>query len=458
MSMMSMKTLHRGIGCISRCCSWVTPSLTGALGAQTLINVSRTLALPTRSLSTALGDCIANPDLDTLAMLIQEARGPDRRGRPKGVSAQRRSPNSDGAWPCHSCKELKPKSEFCRSVGMASGIQSYCRDCSSQERKKVYRTLRGNAQCLAASARLRAKLKGLECSVSHEDILDMLWHQQARCHYSGVELEYLQPNSHWRASLERVCNHSGYTTSNCVLIAAEFNTGDCSRHRGAREIHGTSQWSRAKVLEVPSLQRCSTSLVGFDADLAEARRSTALRRKRISRVQSADGSWPCTLCGAFKCADDFYSKKTGKAGIESRCRDCSRSLIYAYARTLRGNVSILLQSARHRAARRGHSVDLTADFLLDTLWKQEGRCFYSRVPLEYKTPHSDWRMSLERLDNDLGYTIDNSVLVAAEFNTPDNSRNTAVTPVSGTAQWSQAKVAHVWGETRPHVLECLRHF
>jgi len=288
--------------------------------------------------------------------------------------------------------------------------------------------------------------------------LDMLWHQQARCHYSGVELEYLQPNSHWRASLERVCNHSGYTTSNCVLIAAEFNTTDCSRHRGAREIHGTSQWSREKVVEVPSLQSCTINSVGFDADLAQARCVTGLRRERHRRVQNTDGSWLCSSCGAFKSTGDFYTNDRTKAGISSSCRDCARSGNYEYARTLRGNTTVLLGGARTRSASRGQAFDLTVDFLLETLWRQGGRCFYSRVPLEYKIPQSAWRMSLERLDNDFGYIAENCVLVAAEFNTPDYSRNKAVTPVSGTAQWSQAKVAHVWGATRPHVLECLRHF
>jgi len=61
-------------------------------------------------------------------------------------------------------------------------------------------------------------------------------------------------------------------------------------------------------------------------------------------------------------------------------------------------------------------------------------------------------MSVERLENDMGYVPENCVLVAAEFITPDNSRNTAVYPVYGTAQWSQAKVAQVWGDTCPQFL------
>jgi len=85
--------------------------------------------------------------------------------------------------------------------------------------------------------------------------------------------------------------------------------------------------------------------------------------------------------------------------------------------------------------------------VLHMLEQQGGCCYYSGVPLEYKRPHSDWRMSLERLDNSLGYTPENCVLIAIEFNTSDQSRNKATTEVFGTAQWSREKVEHIWGKT-----------
>ena len=94
---------------------------------------------------------------------------------------------------------------------------------------------------------------------------------------------------------------------------------------------------------------------------------------------------------------------------------------------------------------REQECSITRGILLHLLAKQGGRCFYSGVPLEYKLVHTHWRLSVERLDNSLGYTLENCVLIALEFNTPDYSRNTAVTEVFGTAQWSREKVWHVWG-------------
>merc|ERR1711871_282593 len=82
---------------------------------------------------------------------------------------------------------------------------------------------------------------------------------------------------------------------------------------------------------------------------------------------------------------------------------------------------------------------------------QRGRCFYSDIPMECLYPHSDWRMSLERINNRCGHTRDNCVLIANEFNTPDWSSRSADAQVHGTAQWSRAKVADVHAQRNLNV-------
>eukprot|EP00438_Fugacium_kawagutii_P013946 Skav203412 [mRNA] locus=scaffold1743:246905:256066:- [translate_table: standard] len=96
--------------------------------------------------------------------------------------------------------------------------------------------------------------------------------------------------------------------------------------------------------------------------------------------------------------------------------------------------------------KRSQEFSLTLPQVLNMLERQCGRCYYSGVLLEYKQIHADWRLSIERLNNAYGYTVENCVLIAIEFNTPDHSRNIAVTEVFGTAQWSREKVEHVWGD------------
>lgn len=273
------------------------------------------------------------------------------------------------------------------------------------------------------NARQRAKKKGLEFDLSFSELVGMLELQGGKCAYSGVSMEVEQPNSHWRMSLERVDNHMGYTTSNCVLVAAEFNSCDFSRARNVdpESVLGTAQWSLRKVQEVSRLRSQSVSFNELVIDIEDARGSA----NQLGRPKTSRGSIATHYDMRFT-----YGYKTTKR--------LKRSF-------LRGHLQTCLGNARQRAKLREQDCCITVDFLLDLLEWQGGLCYYSRVPLQYKQVHTDWRLSIERLDNSIGYTPDNCVLIAVEFNTPDHSRNVAVTEVFGTAQWSREKVWHVWG-------------
>lgn len=61
--------------------------------------------------------------------------------------------------------------------------------------------------------------------------------------------------------------------------------------------------------------------------------------------------------------------------------------------------------------------DIDKQFLLELHEKQNGKCYYSGLPLKLKT-NSEWKCSPERLDDNKGYTKDNVVLICLEFNVP----------------------------------------
>ena len=324
--------------------------------------------------------------LGQLSDLVAEAQRPPRRTRNRTFP---RPPNDLGEKPCPRCGPCLPPSEF-------RVKRSLCRGCENQKALDYRRTLRGSACLMLNNARRRGRIKGLPCSIERQDILQMLLHQQGRCAYSGVPMEILFPHSNWRMSLERMSNSSGYSRENCILVAAEFNSSDYSKHPGVRPEHvqGTAQWS-------------------------------------VEKFQFVAAAWNSRV-------------DVGTLEIDVNTAACDRQKTARGPHLLRKRCKALVANACKSARRKSHLCEITHTDILQKLLVQQGRCFYSGVPLQYMLPHHDWVMSLERLDNSVGYTVDNCVLIAVEFNTPDHSRQ-AVREASGSSQWSLAKVMHVWG-------------
>jgi len=347
---------------------------------------------------------------EELRKLIEAAKVLPEKSRER---SPRRKPDEMGRWLCNQCGQMLFQNAFSCRTGH-NIPPSKCRKCEGGNSLLYNRTLRGSLKAMLGSAAARARRKGLDFNMSYPDLVGMLEFQRGKCAYSGVGMEIEQPNSHWRMSLERVDNSLGYTTSNCVLIAAEFNSCDASKGRNVdpESVLGSAQWSRHKVEEVRRLQMQPIGLNQLAVDIQHAQHGEP--RATMPRTYHA---------GASRCGQ--------KCGLR--------------VKSLRQHLDQCLSGARRRAKLREQECSITRGILLHLLAKQGGRCFYSGVPLEYKLVHTHWRLSVERLDNSLGYTLENCVLIALEFNTPDYSRNTAVTEVFGTAQWSREKVWHVWG-------------
>ncbi|CAE8651770.1 unnamed protein product, partial [Polarella glacialis] len=376
--------------------------------------------------------------IEELKALIQEARNPAKSEKPR---AARRTANSAGHWLCVSCGQYLPVEAFHlvrKPTGRAYTCSS-CKDCTRLRLMTLSRTLRGNAGRLIAAATWRAKKRDHESTLTIHDILNMIWDQNGCCAYSGVAMQMCIPNSHWRMSLERKNNNLGYNLANCVLVASEFNTPDYSRGPGVRanEVCGTAQWSTEKVWAVFEARLSSIDLNQLFRDIAQARVSPNRPARRLPpRKPDSEGNFLCGKCGIHKSTDDFYRDSSSSLGIRHYCKECASDLNRYYRETLRGHATTLLGTARSRSKSASSCFSLQVDDLIDMLHLQAGRCFYSGVPLQYKIRHTDWRMSLERLNNLAGYTKDNCVLIAAEFNTSDYSRKTAREEVFGTAQWS----------------------
>ncbi|CAE7514651.1 pmpB [Symbiodinium sp. CCMP2456] len=311
-------------------------------------------------------------------------------------------------------------------------------------------TLRGWSMRLASSAKRRDHKKGRQSNIDANYLLDLVLEQGGLCAYSGIPMELLIPNSHWRVSIERINTRHGYLKGNCCLIAAEFNTAVRKMCDEAGAATGSAQWSKQKVQEVVHVRTGQLQVQRLQESIASARlrpSPSGPLSYRLFRGPDAEGRWLCVRCGSWKSQSQYSKRKASSNGLRATCKQCSYDVESAWLQTLRGHGIRLLTTARQRAGKGTWtgSFALDLDDLLGMLWLQGGRCYYSGVPLHCAAGPAHWVWSIERLDNSVTYTKENCVLIAQEFQTSDHSRNRAAYPVFGTAQWSRSKVNQVWG-------------
>eukprot|EP00438_Fugacium_kawagutii_P031195 Skav234755 [mRNA] locus=scaffold14:1066839:1068017:- [translate_table: standard] len=370
-------------------------------------------------------------DADQLERLVDEARHPPKRVSTEGQPRIPRQLDSEpGKWRCSKCGSYNSVEDFVRR---AARVSSWCRTCEHQRATRYYRSLRGNVSLLLNDAARRSRHKGLGFDLDLDFLLDLILQQHGRCAYSGVQLELLMPTNDWRRSLERLDNKQGYLRHNVALIAHEFNSGE--RLCQGLAVLGSSKWSKQKVEQLPFQQLRNVDLQELHNDIEIARASSRKKHAKAESVLATEHAClQCVRCGERKAKREFSLCQANGRGFQSYCKQCSKEIRVSWCRTLRGFTLDLISNARKRHQRKKWhgEFELQLVDVLEMLWAQQGRCFYSDVPLQYAQFNVDWRMSLERLDTTQTYTKDNTRLIALEFNTA--------------AQWSREKVQFVWGQ------------
>jgi hypothetical protein len=142
----------------------------------------------------------------------------------------------------------------------------------------------------------------------------------------------------------------------------------------------------------------------------------------------------CTICKCEKLLDEFNKFSLSKDGKYPSCKKCNNIKKDHYYKTLNGCLNNLIGSAKSHAKKILDKGQIEAGIFeliiddLQTLWEnQEGKCYYSGIKMNYDK--NEWKISLERLNEDLGYIKNNVVLCCLEFN--------------GTSQWTQQKIINM---------------
>ena len=82
-----------------------------------------------------------------------------------------------------------------------------------------------------------------------------------------------------------------------------------------------------------------------------------------------------------------------------------------------------LSDAKYRAKQKGLAFALTFTDLRDRFIKQQARCFYTGLPFNFKDTLAT--LSIDRIDNDQGYVLDNIVWCRSGVNSLKSSRSYA---------------------------------
>lgn len=130
----------------------------------------------------------------------------------------------------------------------------------------------------------------------------------------------------------------------------------------------------------------------------------------------------CYECKQELDLGEFSCDKIKKYGKRDICKLCDCKKVFNHTNTYSGFISMLIQSAKKRTNkmirnnRNIEKFELSSEILINKLNEQNHLCYYSGMSLIYKTC-SSWKASIERLDPNKGYTIQNSVIIINELNT-----------------------------------------
>jgi hypothetical protein len=83
-------------------------------------------------------------------------------------------------------------------------------------------------------------------------------------------------------------------------------------------------------------------------------------------------------------------------------------------------IHVRVQAAKHRAKAKNIEFELTDEIIQNKLKEQNGRCYFSNVEITFKI-YDLHCLSLDRIDSDIGYTVDNTVIVTWFINQAKSS-------------------------------------
>lgn len=143
-----------------------------------------------------------------------------------------------------------------------------------------------------------------------------------------------------------------------------------------------------------------------------------------------EGIWTCTSCNNsfYLNSDNFHLDCTTGTGYKSKCKKCTLKHRLNFTRlnaedSLEYYLKEIINGAKYRARKKNISFELNLDILKNLWEKQEGKCSITGLSMTTTILKGKLKtnLSIDRIDSNKGYTIDNVQLVCVAVNIMKNT-------------------------------------
>jgi len=174
------------------------------------------------------------------------------------------------------------------------------------------------------------------------------------------------------------------------------------------------------------------------------------KRHKLDRL--GDGTARCSRCGGIRPEVEFLVNRRGKKYEYplSYCFDCRRTRDYLIVNTSQERyVHRVFMHLRRRAKRDGTKCTVTKDHIWHLFQQQDGKCFYTGVPMRCQVGKgpSNESLSIDKIRSADGYVFGNVVLCTRRANTMKSDAT-----IAEMKEWMPvwyARVQKFLGETKP---------
>lgn len=155
------------------------------------------------------------------------------------------------------------------------------------------------------------------------------------------------------------------------------------------------------------------------------------RVKLLNYQRQATGTKQCSLCKIDKDVSEFSSCKSKQDGLHSSCKKCGTNSVKKWIdKDINNFIKKMFLTCRNNCIKRNKILEfnITEQDIIDLYNRQNGRCAYTNEKLTRicytkvagNKKINDFNISIDRIDSNKGYTVNNIQLVGAVINIMKN--------------------------------------